>query len=234
MLPSGPLPRIAGKATRSGPRGTGSPSCRLTVAHLSFVWLKLRDSRRGEVPPCVRPVSVPRGGGTVTGSVARCVRVSTVDQDLAGPGRELRAEAGRRSRVVAVVSAEKVTGTGRVERAEYDQLLKDAAIPGRRWPHLLVWSLGRFSREAPFTRAAQALLDLEKSGVPFHSLKEPTLDTPEDGEPNLGRDGGSPCFRSSPPSSRNARPSGSAWQCARSRRGGAERDQVARPGDHVE
>src|SRR5208282_2294087 len=36
--------------------------------------------------------------------------------------------------------------------------------------------------------ATQAILDLEKLGVRFHSLRETTLDTPEDGKPNLGRD----------------------------------------------
>ena len=124
----------------------------------------------------------------MTGSVALYVRVSTEDQDLAGRERELRAEAERRSWVVEVVHAEKVTGTGRVERTEYGKLLKDAAIPCRRWQHLLVWALDRFSREATLTRVTQTVLDLERSGVSFHSLKEPTLDTPEGGEPNLGRD----------------------------------------------
>jgi DNA invertase Pin-like site-specific DNA recombinase len=32
------------------------------------------------------------------------------------------------------------------------------------------------------------ILDLEGLGIRFHSLKEPMLDTPEDGQPNLGRD----------------------------------------------
>ena len=83
---------------------------------------------------------------------------------------------------------EKVTGTGKIERTEYDRLLRDAAAQGRPWNHLLVWALDRFSREATFTKATQAVLDLERLGVAFHSLKEPTLDTPEDGKPNLGRD----------------------------------------------
>ena len=75
-----------------------------------------------------------------------------------------------------------------VERAEYERLLRDARAPNRPWGHLLVWSLDRFSREATFTRATQTILDLEAAGVRFHSLKEPTLDTPDDGKPNLGRD----------------------------------------------
>ena len=83
------------------------------------------------------------------------VRVSTEDQDLAGQERELRAEAERRGWDVAEVYREKVSGTGRVDRSEYDRLLRDAASPGRQWSHLLVWALDRFSREAAFTRATQ-------------------------------------------------------------------------------
>lgn len=121
-------------------------------------------------------------------TAALYLRVSTEDQDLAGQERELRAECARRRWEVAAVYSEKVSGTGKVERAEYDRLLKAARAPDRPWTHLLVWSLDRFSREATFTRATQAVLDLEAVGVRFHSLKEGTLDTPDDGKPNLGRD----------------------------------------------
>lgn len=114
--------------------------------------------------------------------------MSSEEQSLEGQLRELRAEAERRGWQVVGVYQEKVTGTGKAERAEYDRLLRDARSPGRTWGHLLVWALDRFSREATFTRATQAVLDLEKLGVSFHSLKEPTLDTPSDGVPNLGRD----------------------------------------------
>jgi putative DNA-invertase from lambdoid prophage Rac len=120
--------------------------------------------------------------------VALYARVSTEDQDLAGQERELRREAERRGWYVVEAYREKVSGTGKVERTEYDRMLREAALSDRRWSHLLVWALDRFSREATFTRATQAVLDLEKLGVGFHSLKEPTLDTPEDGKPNLGRD----------------------------------------------
>jgi len=115
-------------------------------------------------------------------------RVSTTEQDLSGQERDLREEAVRRQWEVITAYSEKVSGTGKAERAEYDRLLKEARLSSRPWGHLLVWSLDRFSREATFTRATQAVLDLEKVGVMFHSLKEPTLDTPEDGKPNLGRD----------------------------------------------
>ncbi|MCI4369659.1 MAG: recombinase family protein [Thermoplasmata archaeon] len=124
----------------------------------------------------------------MTGRAALYLRVSTEDQDLAGQERELRAECARRGWEVVKVYSEKVSGTGKVERAEYDRLLKDARAPDRAWTHLLVWSLDRFSREATFTKATQAVLDLEAAGVRFHSLKEGTLDTPDDGKPNLGRD----------------------------------------------
>ena len=121
-------------------------------------------------------------------STALYLRVSTEDQDLAGQDRELRAEAERRGWDIVKVYAEKVSGTGKVERREYDRLLAEANLRDRPWNHLLVWALDRFSREATFTRATQAVLDLERLGVSFRSLKEPTLDTPEDGKPNLGRD----------------------------------------------
>ncbi len=116
------------------------------------------------------------------------LRVSTEEQDLAGQERELRAEASRRGWTVVARYAEKVSGTGKVEREQYERLLRDSKSRERTWTHLLVWALDRFSREETFTRATQVVLDLEKEGVRFHSLKEPTLDTPEDGTPNLGRD----------------------------------------------
>jgi DNA invertase Pin-like site-specific DNA recombinase len=119
---------------------------------------------------------------------AHYLRVSSEDQNLAGQERDLRAEAVRRGWSVVETFREKVSGTGKVERVEYERLIRDAAAPGRKWKHLLVWALDRFSREATFTRATQAVLDLEKLGVMFHSLKEPALDTPEDGRPDLGRE----------------------------------------------
>ncbi len=120
--------------------------------------------------------------------VALYVRVSTDDQDLAGQEHELRVDAERRGWTVDRVYAEKVSATGHVPRDKYDRLLRDAGDPGRPWGRLLVWSLDRFSRAERFTDATAAILDLEKLGVRFHSLKEPTLDTPADGAPNLGRD----------------------------------------------
>jgi site-specific DNA recombinase len=120
--------------------------------------------------------------------VALYARVSTEDQDLAGQERELRTECARRDWEVAAVYSEKVSGTGKVERKEYERLVADAKQPDRPWRDLLVWSLDRFSREATFTKATQTILDLEAAGVLFHSLREPTLDTPDDGRPNLGRD----------------------------------------------
>ena len=117
-------------------------------------------------------------------------RVSSDRQELHGQVGELEQEAARR-RLTILPSArylEKVSATGRVDRAEYERLLRDAADPGRAWSDLLVWSLVRFSREERFTRAVEAIWDLEKHGVRFHSVKEPLLDTPPDGKPNLGRE----------------------------------------------
>jgi DNA invertase Pin-like site-specific DNA recombinase len=116
---------------------------------------------------------------------ARC---STDRQDLEGQVRELEAEAARIGLPVVSRYLEKVSATGRVDRAEYDRLLRDASAPDRPWDSLLVWALDRFSRSEKFTEATAAILDLERLGVRFRSLKEPTLDTPDDGTPNLGRD----------------------------------------------
>lgn len=46
----------------------------------------------------------------------------------------------------------------------------------------------RFSREERFTRAVEAIREIESLGVGFHSFKEAGLDTPADGRPDLGRD----------------------------------------------
>lgn len=121
-------------------------------------------------------------------SAAIYCRVSSSTQDLVGQIRELEAEAARRGLAIVERYIEKVSGTGRVERGEYERLLARSRDRDRPWLHLFVWALDRFSRDATFTRATQSILDIESHGVLFHSLKEPTLDTPEDGKPNLGRD----------------------------------------------
>jgi DNA invertase Pin-like site-specific DNA recombinase len=116
------------------------------------------------------------------------LRVSSEDQNLAGQERELRVECSRRGWEVATVYAEKVSGTGRVQRREYERLLAEARAPERPWTRLMVWSLDRWSREERFSRAVSAIEELESVGIHFHSLREPMLDSPEDGTPNMGRD----------------------------------------------
>jgi DNA invertase Pin-like site-specific DNA recombinase len=116
------------------------------------------------------------------------LRVSSEEQDLAGQERDLRAEAERRGWLVVAVYAEKVTGTGRVERDEYERLREDARRPDRPFDRVLVWSLDRWSREPSFVRAVGSIEELEALGVRFHSLREPTLDSPEDGSPSMARD----------------------------------------------
>jgi DNA invertase Pin-like site-specific DNA recombinase len=116
------------------------------------------------------------------------LRVSTEDQDLAGQERDLRIECARRNWDVAAIYSEKVSGTGRVERKEYERLVMDARKSARPWDHLLVWSLDRWSREERFSRAVGTIEELEASGIQFHSLREPMLDSTEDGIPNMGRD----------------------------------------------
>jgi DNA invertase Pin-like site-specific DNA recombinase len=123
-----------------------------------------------------------------TNRTALYIRVSTEDQDLVGQERELRAYAISKNLEVVKVYAEKVSATGRVEREVYEQVLQNAAQPHRPWDHLMVWSLDRWSREERFTRAIATIEDLEARGVRFHSLKEPLIDSSEDGTPNMGRD----------------------------------------------
>jgi DNA invertase Pin-like site-specific DNA recombinase len=132
--------------------------------------------------PAPRP-SPESGSGA---RVALYLRVSTEDQDLVGQEQDLRTFAEAHGWTVAALYAEKVSGTGRVERTEYDQLLRDAARPARGWEILLVWALDRWSREERFDRAVAAVLDLEKVGVSFQSLKEPYLSTPDPTDANAG------------------------------------------------
>ena len=123
-----------------------------------------------------------------TATAAIYARVSTKDQDVDGQIAELESYAKSLGLDLGPVYREKVSATGKFERKEYDRLIKDSAAPSRAWSHLIVWSLDRFSREEKFTAATQAILDLEREGVRFHSAKEPILDTPADDRPNLGRD----------------------------------------------
>ena len=120
--------------------------------------------------------------------VALYLRVSSEEQDLAGQERDLRAEAERREWSVVAVYAEKVTATGRVERDEYERLRQDARRPHRPFDRVLVWSLDRWSREPSFVRAVGSIEELEALGVRFHSLREPTLDSPEESSPSMARD----------------------------------------------
>ena len=124
------------------------------------------------------------GGRIDLSSAVLYLRVSTEEQDLAGQERDLRAEAERRGWTVSAVYAEKVSGTGRVEREAYDRLLTDAARTDRSWDALLVWSLDRWSREERFDRAVGAILDLEKRGVRVVTLKEPYLSSPRADDAN--------------------------------------------------
>ena len=116
------------------------------------------------------------------------LRVSTEDQDLDGQERELRAECARRGWEVLAVYSEKATGTGRIERKVHERLLHDAGRSGRPWDHLLVWSLDRWSRDPSFVQAVGTIERLEAAGVRFHSLREPMLDSSDDGTSNMGRD----------------------------------------------
>lgn len=114
------------------------------------------------------------------------LRVSTGDQDLAGQKRDLRAFAETQGWDVTATYTEKVSGTGRTERLEYDRLVCDSNRPDRGWGTLLVWSLDRFSREERFDRAVGSILDMERGGVRFISFKEPYLSTPDSQDATAG------------------------------------------------
>jgi DNA invertase Pin-like site-specific DNA recombinase len=116
------------------------------------------------------------------------VRVSSEEQDLAGQERDLRIYAQSKGWEVVKVYLEKVSARGLVLRDQYEQLLKDARNPDRGWNHLLTWSLDRWSREDKFTRAIATIEDIEAQGIKFHSMREPLIDSSEDGTPNMGRD----------------------------------------------
>lgn len=131
------------------------------------------------------PSSLPSSSG---GGVALYLRVSSDSQSLDGQERDLRTFAGSMGWPVREVYREKASARGLVLRDEYERVLRNARNPDREWNRLLVWSLDRWSREERFTRAISAVEDLESLGIMFHSLKEPLMDSSEDGTPNMGRD----------------------------------------------
>jgi DNA invertase Pin-like site-specific DNA recombinase len=115
----------------------------------------------------------------------RYLRVSTGDQDLTGREREVRQYAAAHGLELTGIYREKVPGTGKVERAEYNRLWDAARSKARTWVHLIVWSLDRFSREEKLSRAFASLEELENLGIQFHSVKEPFLNTDV---PGMGRE----------------------------------------------
>ena len=123
----------------------------------------------------------------MTESAALYIRVSTQDQNLDGQERELRAYASAHSWDIVSVYKEKASATGKTAREQYENLMANSIHPGRQWSHLLVWSMDRFSREERFTRAIENIWQLESTGVHFHSMKEPAIDTPDNGQEDIGR-----------------------------------------------
>lgn len=125
----------------------------------------------------------------MTVGTALYLRVSTADQDLEGQERILREYARTRGWDVSCVFAEKIPASGKVERAAWDALRKEACLPStRRFYRVLVWALDRWSREPSFVRAIGSIEDLEVLGIQFHSFKEPALDSGEGDSSSLARD----------------------------------------------
>ena len=113
------------------------------------------------------------------------VRVSSEDQDLDGQERECREYAKTRGLEVIGVYREKVTGTGKVERTEFNRLWDAVRSSARTWVHLIVWCLDRWSREERLSLAFAGLEELERLGIRFHSVREPFLNTEA---PGIGRE----------------------------------------------
>ena len=126
----------------------------------------------------------------MTAPTALYVRVSTTGQDTEGQERVLREYAASKGWVVGRVYKEKESATGRVEREQYDRLQADAKLPAseRGWNRLLVWSLDRWSREDRFTTDIGNLEALEDRGILFSSYTESTIDSSENGQPNMARE----------------------------------------------
>lgn len=124
----------------------------------------------------------------MSGTVALYLRVSTEDQDLAGQERDLRSYAAARGWPIGAVFAEKTSATGKVARAAWDELQKEAVLPGtRRFERVLVWALDRWSREPSFVKAVGSIENLELLGVRFHSYREPSLDSGDNDAPSMER-----------------------------------------------
>jgi len=116
------------------------------------------------------------------------LRVSSEEQDLEGQRRDLRSYAGSRGWTPTAEYEEKVSARGLVEREAYGRLLADDRLPERPFDRVLVWALDRWSRDPSFVKAVGSIEELEALGVRFHSYREPTLDSSEDGTPSLARD----------------------------------------------
>jgi DNA invertase Pin-like site-specific DNA recombinase len=124
----------------------------------------------------------------LTDGVALYLRVSTEEQDLAGQERDLCTYAAAKGWLVVASYSEKVTATGTAERRQKDLLLSAARSPTRKWDHVLVWSIDRWSRDPSFVQAVGSIEELEKRGVSFHSFREPMLDTATDERSGFARD----------------------------------------------
>ena len=130
---------------------------------------------------------VDRFGGVPVEGVALYLRVSTEEQDLEGQERELRDYVATKGWEVVATYREKASASGRVARDQFKRLMADALCSDRAWTRVVVWALDRWSRES-FVQAIGDVERLERHGVRWHSLREPNLDSGDDGVPTLERD----------------------------------------------
>ena len=122
--------------------------------------------------------------------------------------------------VIGAVFTEKVTATGKVERHAWEQLREEACLPmSRRFEHVLVWALDRWSRERSFVKAIGSVEESRSSGsssTVSRSLSwilEKKVCPIWQGISCVGS------FRQSPPSRPYVGPNKRSWPCGRSRKG---------------
>lgn len=103
-------------------------------------------------------------------------RVSTADKGQSADVQldRLRDYCKAKGWQIVAVYQEEVTGTGKVVREMFNNLMEDARL--RKFDLLLVWKFDRFSREGAY-KSIEHIQKLNSYGVKFESLTEPFLAT---------------------------------------------------------
>ena len=103
-------------------------------------------------------------------------RISTRDkgQDCENQSAQVLSWAQQNGHDVVKVYSDEVSGSGKLKRPQFEQMLSDAAA--KYFDVLLFWSLDRFSREGVFA-TLKYLRQLDEAGVCWRSHTEPYLDS---------------------------------------------------------